>query len=251
MAHPAKKNRLVSEATIIYLTAFIVLTCYWGFRRTQQEKAICFYNFWDIFVVYVTLIAVLFDFNHYRVNFIRGYLAYNLAVAVVLNFKNPVDMLCIAVTRSVVPPILGGFFLISLFVCDINGSKVGNLLNSLIQGKRVILMKKLYEVMGGEEEVNRIYEEHLRKQQGGQTDQENPEEDYAVVEEQAEERSPHEILGVSEDATSEQIRAAFKRKMLENHPDRTGGLDEEFRKLAEKRMKEINSAYDMLRKKAT
>jgi len=60
-------------------------------------------------------------------------------------------------------------------------------------------------------------------------------------------RTPYEILGISPYATAEEIRRAYKKKALENHPDRTAGLGEEYRQLAEKRMKEINVAYQKLR----
>lgn len=61
-------------------------------------------------------------------------------------------------------------------------------------------------------------------------------------------KSPYEVLGISEQATVKEIREAFKKKALENHPDRTAGLGEEYKQLAEKRMKEINFAYEQLRK---
>lgn len=61
-------------------------------------------------------------------------------------------------------------------------------------------------------------------------------------------KTPHEILGVSSNATDEEIKRAYKKKALANHPDRAAGLDEEIRKLAEKRMKEINAAYEKLKK---
>jgi len=47
----------------------------------------------------------------------------------------------------------------------------------------------------------------------------------------------YEILGVSKDATSEQIKKAYRKKALEHHPDR-GGDQEEFKK--------INEAYQTL-----
>ncbi len=61
-------------------------------------------------------------------------------------------------------------------------------------------------------------------------------------------KTPHEILGVPTNATDEEIKKAYKKKALANHPDRAAGLDEEFKLLAEKRMKEINAAYEVLKK---
>jgi hypothetical protein len=229
------------------LIALVALSCYWGSHRTQQEKAVCFYNFWDIFVVYVLLIAVVFNFHNYRLNFIVGYVVYNLAMSIAFNIRNPIDTLCIGVARNVMPLWLGAFFLMSICVKNIDGSGLGNFFGSLIKGHIVINNRKLYEALGGEEEVNAIYEEYMREKQTEQGQKES-QVDYKVAEGEEAERKPYEILGIPDDATREQIRAAFKKKTLENHPDRTGGLDEEFKQLAEKRMKEINGAYDKLRK---
>ncbi len=62
------------------------------------------------------------------------------------------------------------------------------------------------------------------------------------------ERSPHEVLGVRPDATAEEIRAAYQRLMRENHPDRVADMSQEIRDVAERRSKEINRAYDRLKR---
>lgn len=62
------------------------------------------------------------------------------------------------------------------------------------------------------------------------------------------ERPPHEVLGVAASATQEEIRAAYQRLMRENHPDRVADMSPEIRELAETRSKEINRAYDRLRR---
>ncbi len=61
-------------------------------------------------------------------------------------------------------------------------------------------------------------------------------------------RSPYEVLGVSSSASAEEIRAAYQMKMRENHPDRVVGMSQEIRDIAEQRTKEINGAYERLRK---
>jgi len=48
----------------------------------------------------------------------------------------------------------------------------------------------------------------------------------------------YEILGVSRDASQEEIKKAFRKKALEYHPDKNGGDDTKF--------KEINEAYSVL-----
>ena len=54
-------------------------------------------------------------------------------------------------------------------------------------------------------------------------------------------RDYYEILGVSQDASFEEIRSAFRERAWENHPDRNPSPD------AVDRMQEINEAYEVLR----
>ena len=52
---------------------------------------------------------------------------------------------------------------------------------------------------------------------------------------------PHAVLGLPPGAPPEQVSAAYRELAKRWHPDRAGGPD------AERRMAEINSAYDLLR----
>lgn len=61
-------------------------------------------------------------------------------------------------------------------------------------------------------------------------------------------RSPSEILGVAPTASQNDIRAAYQRLVQENHPDRVATMSQEIRDLAERRTKEINQAYDALKR---
>jgi molecular chaperone DnaJ len=56
-------------------------------------------------------------------------------------------------------------------------------------------------------------------------------------------QDPYKVLGVSRDATEEEITKAYRRLAKKYHPDLNPG-DES----AEKRMMEINEAYDMIKK---
>ena len=58
--------------------------------------------------------------------------------------------------------------------------------------------------------------------------------------------SAYEILGVSPNASLDDIRLAYRRIVRMNHPDKMSGLAPEFRQLAEQRMKVITSAYKTL-----
>jgi molecular chaperone DnaJ len=54
----------------------------------------------------------------------------------------------------------------------------------------------------------------------------------------------YDILGVSRDASQDEIRTAYRKLAHKYHPDKTGGDQE-----AEEKLKEINEAYDILKNK--
>lgn len=56
-------------------------------------------------------------------------------------------------------------------------------------------------------------------------------------------RPAHEVLGVKPNATRVEVTAAYHELAQMYHPDKVASLAEEFRELAELRMKEINAAY--------
>ena len=53
----------------------------------------------------------------------------------------------------------------------------------------------------------------------------------------------YKVLGVSPDATDEEIKAAYRKMALKHHPDRVATLGEDVKKAAEKKFQEINTAY--------
>lgn len=55
------------------------------------------------------------------------------------------------------------------------------------------------------------------------------------------------VLGLARGATAQDIKQAWRRLSLENHPDRVAHLGEEFRRLAEERMRKINAAHETLK----
>ena len=57
---------------------------------------------------------------------------------------------------------------------------------------------------------------------------------------------PYEILGVSRDAKDADIKAAYRKLVRENHPDRlvAQGMPQEFIDLANEKLATINNAYD-------
>ena len=62
-----------------------------------------------------------------------------------------------------------------------------------------------------------------------------------------ENRTPYDILGIKTNADQKQIQQAYRKLANQYHPDKVSHLGEEFQKLAEKRFKEIQEAYDTLR----
>jgi hypothetical protein len=59
--------------------------------------------------------------------------------------------------------------------------------------------------------------------------------------------SHYAVLGITIDATSEDINQAYRELVKKYHPDRVTHLGEEFRLLAEQKMKAINEAYAALK----
>lgn len=59
----------------------------------------------------------------------------------------------------------------------------------------------------------------------------------------------YEILGLRPGASFEEIKTAYRKLSQKYHPDKVGHLGEEFRKVAEEKMKELNIAYQHLKKK--
>ncbi len=57
------------------------------------------------------------------------------------------------------------------------------------------------------------------------------------------------ILGLKSGADKDTIKKAYRKLSMKYHPDKVRHLGEEFRAVAEEKMKEINGAYDFFKKK--
>lgn len=62
--------------------------------------------------------------------------------------------------------------------------------------------------------------------------------------------SPYKVIGVSQDATDDEIKKAYRKLIVVNHPDKliAQGLPQEFIDLANEKVAAINAAYDTIKK---
>ncbi len=58
----------------------------------------------------------------------------------------------------------------------------------------------------------------------------------------------YQVLGITPNATDDEVRQAFKRMARENHPDHVASLGEDIQRAAERKFKEINEAKDRIYK---
>lgn len=58
----------------------------------------------------------------------------------------------------------------------------------------------------------------------------------------------YKTLGISQKASIEEIKAAYKRKVKEYHPDLVQNMGEEIQKLAKQKIQEINYAFELIKK---
>lgn len=59
---------------------------------------------------------------------------------------------------------------------------------------------------------------------------------------------PYATLGVSSSASDEEVEQAYRRAMSEYHPDRVQNAAREIRDLAGQRAREINGAYEEIKR---
>lgn len=58
------------------------------------------------------------------------------------------------------------------------------------------------------------------------------------------------MLGIARESSNDEIKSAYRKLVLENHPDRlmAQGMPQEFVDLANEKLANINAAYDQIRK---
>ena len=58
----------------------------------------------------------------------------------------------------------------------------------------------------------------------------------------------YKVLGISEKATDDEVKAAYRQMALKHHPDRVSTLGDDVKRAAEKKFKEINDAKEKIYK---
>jgi hypothetical protein len=81
---------------------------------------------------------------------------------------------------------------------------------------------------------------------GGQIDFESMPDNEPPASETLDDLEPYELLGIKPTASLEEIKAAYRSRIKQCHPDKFVGRGAEFRQLAEEQAKSINAAYKIL-----
>ena len=60
-------------------------------------------------------------------------------------------------------------------------------------------------------------------------------------------KDPYKVLGISKEATDDEVKKAYRRMAMTYHPARVAGMGEEMQRNAAEQMKEINEAYEQIK----
>ena len=58
----------------------------------------------------------------------------------------------------------------------------------------------------------------------------------------------YKVLGISPSATDDEVRSAYRKMVMQNHPDKVANLGEDIREAATKKLQEINNAKEIIYK---
>ena len=60
-------------------------------------------------------------------------------------------------------------------------------------------------------------------------------------------KDPYKVLGITKEATDDEVKKAYRKMAMKYHPDRVAGMSEEMQRNAAEQMKEINEAYEQIK----
>lgn len=86
-----------------------------------------------------------------------------------------------------------------------------------------------------------IYERHVRQGYSGYSGRSGGSGNYT--------KDPYKVLGISKDATDDEVKRAYRKMAMKYHPDRVAGMSEELQRNAAEQMKEINEAYEQIKQR--
>lgn len=86
----------------------------------------------------------------------------------------------------------------------------------------------------GSTDFSSIYFRHVGAGYGGSADMRN---------------DPYKALGITEEATDDEVKHAYRRLALKYHPDKVEGMGEEVKRNAEAQFREIQEAYEEIKRR--
>lgn len=103
--------------------------------------------------------------------------------------------------------------------------------------------QQAYEQRAREAEQARQQEQRKRSQQRQQQEQQRSQQQTTTS---STAKDPYVILGVARTATPAEIKRAYRKLMMQYHPDKAASTTPEIQKLAEEKTKEIQWAYSQI-----
>ena len=89
-------------------------------------------------------------------------------------------------------------------------------------------------------------EEFYHQQAGYQRRYQKYRQTYQRPEEASSLAKAYQTLGISPTATDDEVRQAYRKHAMQNHPDRVAQMSEEIRQVAQKKFQEVTAARDLI-----
>ena len=112
---------------------------------------------------------------------------------------------------------------------------------------RFLLLRLLFKIAEADEQGISEAEEQLIRRIAANLRIDAASYRSVAAEFEQEDNRAYRILGVTPEASNDQIRSAYRKLAAQHHPDTVANLGEEFTKVAEEKFKLINEAYGEIR----